>query len=108
MLNRNHFFCFSVCGLLKNGVAAIFGPISDVISDHVQSICDALEIPHVETRSDFQLSRDELSINLYPRPVILARAFMDLVKAWNWRHFAIVYEENEGKKQSSSLITHFN
>lgn len=63
---------------------------------HVQSICDALEIPHVETRWDFQLQRDDLSINLYPRPPVLARAYTDLVKAWGWRHFAIVYEDNEG------------
>ncbi|KAK4337133.1 hypothetical protein RND71_043892 [Anisodus tanguticus] len=92
-----------VCGLLKNGVAGIFGPLSGMTSEHVQSICDALEIPHVETRSDFESSRDELSINLYPRPSVLARAFMDLVKAWNWRHFAIVYEENEGITGSVSF-----
>lgn len=86
-----------MCGLLKNGVAGIFGPSSCVTSDIVQSICDALEIPHAETRSDLETSRDELSINLYPKPSILAKAFIDLVKAWNWRHFAIVYEENEGE-----------
>ncbi|KAI1298750.1 Glutamate receptor ionotropic, kainate 2 [Halotydeus destructor] len=85
-----------VCGLLRNGVAAIFGPLGGATSMHVQSICDALEIPHVETRWDFQLHRDDLSINLYPRPAILARAYTDLVKAWGWRHFAIVYEDNEG------------
>ena len=89
-----------MCGLLKSGVAGIFGPLSGIISEHVQSICDALEIPHVETRSDLETSRDELSINLYPRPSILAKAFIDLVKAWNWRHFAIVYEENEGNYTS--------
>ncbi|RWS23165.1 glutamate receptor: ionotropic kainate 3-like protein, partial [Leptotrombidium deliense] len=63
---------------------------------HVQSICDALEIPHIETRLDFQLQRDDLSINLYPRPSMLARAYVDIVNAWGWKHFAIVYEENEG------------
>lgn len=75
----------------------MFGPLSGSTSKYVQSICDALEIPHVETRWDFQLYRDDLSINLYPRPTILARAYIDLIKAWGWRHFAIVYEDNEGE-----------
>ena len=87
----------------NTGVAGIFGPLSGTASVHVQSICDALEIPHIETRPDLESSRDELSINLYPRPSVLARAFIDLVKAWNWRHFAIVYEENEGRHLNISF-----
>lgn len=86
----------AACGLLTNGVAAIFGPLSGTTSMHVQSICDALEIPHIETRWDFQLNRNDLSLNLYPRPSILARAYVDLVRAWNWKSFAIAYEDNEG------------
>lgn len=88
-------FVFSVCGLLSRGVVAIFGPLARSTAMHVQSICDALEIPHIETRWDFQLQRDDLSINLYPRPSILTRAFDELIKAWSWKTFAIVYEENE-------------
>ena len=84
-----------VCGLLSRGVVAIFGPLARSTAMHVQSICDALEIPHIETRWDFQLERDDLSINLYPRPSILTRAFNELIKAWGWKTFAIVYEENE-------------
>jgi len=85
-----------VCGILRHGVVAIFGPLSSPTSIHVQSICDALEIPHIETRWDFQLERDDLSINLYPRPQVLSHAYTDLIKAWGWTHFAILYEENEG------------
>ena len=62
----------------------------------VQSICDVFEVPHVEMRWDFELKRTDLSINLYPRPEILARAYVDIVKEWNWKSFAIVYEDNEG------------
>ncbi len=86
-----------VCSLLRLGVIAIFGPLSvGPVSTHTQSICDALEIPHVETRWDFQLQRDDLSINLYPRPSFIAKAYVDLVEAWNWKKFAIAYEDNEG------------
>jgi hypothetical protein len=57
-----------VCHLLKSGVAALFGPESGTTSSHVQSICDAMEIPHIETRWDFLTKRDDYSINLYPSP----------------------------------------
>mgnify|MGYP002717126824 FL=1 len=85
-----------VCGLLHTGVVAIFDPLDGYISRHLQSICDALDIPHLETRWDFTTKRDDLSVNLYPKPNVLARAYVDIVKAWNWNQFAIVYEDNEG------------
>ncbi|XP_025016477.1 glutamate receptor ionotropic, kainate 2 isoform X1 [Tetranychus urticae] len=85
-----------VCGLLHAGVAAILGPLSDSTSMHVQSICDALEIPHIETRWDISSHREELSINLYPKPAVLARAYIDLVKYLGWKQFCVAYEDNDG------------
>jgi hypothetical protein len=49
-------------------VAGLFGPESGTTSSHVQSICDAMEIPHIETRWDYLNKRDDYSINLYPSP----------------------------------------
>ena len=77
-------------------MVAIFDPLESSISRHVQSICDAMDIPHVVTRWDFQVFKDGLSINMYPRPSVLAKAYVDLVKAWNWNKFVILYEDNEG------------
>jgi len=34
------------------GVAAIFGPQTDVSADHVQSMCQTLRIPHIQMRWD--------------------------------------------------------
>ncbi|KAJ6217244.1 hypothetical protein RDWZM_008401 [Blomia tropicalis] len=86
-----------VCDLLEKGVVALFGPLSySPSSAHTQSICDALEIPHIETRWDYKLHRDDLSLNLYPQPSVLSSAYVDLVKSWGWERFAIVYENNEG------------
>lgn len=63
----------AVCHLLRNSVAAIFGPQSENTANHVQSICDALEVPHIETRWDYKLMRDEYSLNLYPHPKSLSK-----------------------------------
>ena len=62
-----------MCHLLRSGVAALFGPQSGTTSSHVQSICDAMEIPHIETRWDFRLKRDDYSINLYPHPRTISK-----------------------------------
>merc|ERR1719334_1377733 len=40
----------AACSITRRGVAAIFGPRSPDCAHHVQSICDALEIPHMEAR----------------------------------------------------------
>jgi hypothetical protein len=68
-----HLWYCSVCHLLKSGVAALFGPESGTTSSHVQSICDAMEIPHIETRWDYLVKRDDYSINLYPSPKQISR-----------------------------------
>lgn len=83
------------CNLLKEGVVAILGPMSGTASQHVQAICDSLEVPHIEMKPDLVLRRDDLAINLYPSYDVLARAYIDLIQAWNWTSFAVVYESNE-------------
>ncbi|XP_065349396.1 glutamate receptor ionotropic, kainate 2 isoform X2 [Cloeon dipterum] len=93
-----------VCHLLKTGVAAIFGPQSPQTASHVQSICDTMEIPHLETRWDFRLRRESCLVNLYPHPRAISKAYVDLVKAWGWKSFTIIYETNEGLVRLQELL----
>ncbi len=81
---------------MKDGVAAIFGPMSGLSSAHVQSICDAMEIPHVETRWDFRENIDFYSVNLYPFYRPLSMAYINIIEKWDWTAFTILYETNEG------------
>ncbi|XP_035215998.1 glutamate receptor ionotropic, kainate 2-like isoform X2 [Stegodyphus dumicola] len=62
---------------------------------HMQSICDSLEVPFIDSRWDYWLKRDHLSINLYPHPSVLSSAFIHLINIWGWRDFFLVYEEDE-------------
>ncbi len=101
---QNIYLNLIVCGLLRNGVVAIFGPQDSIASMQVQSICETFEIPHVETRLDFESKRTDLSINLYPHPSILAKVYMDLIKAWNWKSFAIIYEQNDGMNFTNKIL----
>ncbi|XP_033212072.1 glutamate receptor ionotropic, kainate 2 isoform X2 [Belonocnema kinseyi] len=93
-----------VCYLLRNGVAAIFGPQSAHTASHVQSICDTMEIPHLETRWDYRLRRESCLVNLYPHATTLSKAYVDLVKAWGWKSFTIIYENNEGLVRLQELL----
>ncbi|PNF30869.1 Glutamate receptor ionotropic, kainate 2 [Cryptotermes secundus] len=93
-----------VCHLLRSGVAAIFGPQSGQTASHVQSICDTMEIPHLETRWDYRLRRESCLVNLYPHPTALSKAYVDLVRAWGWRSFTIIYESNEGLVRLQELL----
>lgn len=62
-----------VCNLISDGALGIFGPKSDDTADHVESICDTMEIPHVEVRWDIHQRRGSCSVNLYPHPSVLSK-----------------------------------
>lgn len=79
------------------GVQAIFGPSDHSLGAHIHSICDALDIPHLESRLDLDTGIKEFSINLYPAQTLLNNAFIDTMKFLNWTKVAIIYEQNYGK-----------
>ena len=39
-----------LCDLVERGVAALFGPISPISANHVQSVSEALHLPYMQTR----------------------------------------------------------
>jgi Receptor family ligand binding region len=72
------------------------GPPSDsLLGPHIQSICEALDIPHIETRFDIDHGAKEFSINLYPQQKKLNDAILETVKYLNWTRYAIIYEGNK-------------
>ncbi|KAK9881447.1 hypothetical protein WA026_016333 [Henosepilachna vigintioctopunctata] len=81
---------------MEYGVQGIFGPLDPVLGAHIQSICEALDVPHLEARIDFEPLSKELSINLHPSQEHMNKAFKDLMMFLNWTRVAIVYEEDYG------------
>ncbi|KAG8227033.1 hypothetical protein J437_LFUL013820, partial [Ladona fulva] len=94
----------TVCQLLGKGVAAIFGPSSDATSEDVESICDTMEVPHIETRWDLYQRRGTVLLNLHPHPAALARVYADLVRAWRWKSFTVIYEDDDGLVRLNELL----
>lgn len=82
------------CSLLKHGVAAIFGPQTGQTAAHVQSICEALSVPHLEYRFYFRTTH-AYSTTLYPSLSTLSQAYVDVVEALQWRKFCVIYGNSE-------------
>ncbi|NXM86126.1 GRIK1 protein, partial [Oenanthe oenanthe] len=94
------------CDQLALGVAALFGPAHSSSVSAVQSICNALEVPHIQTRWKHPAadSRDAFYINLYPDYGAISRAVLDLVLYFNWRVVTVVYEDSTGLIRLQELI----
>ncbi|XP_023314986.1 glutamate receptor ionotropic, kainate 2-like isoform X7 [Trichogramma pretiosum] len=92
------------CQQVKYGVQAIFGPADPVLGQHIHSICDALDIPHLEARLDLDQETREFSINLYPAQSLLNAAFRDVMNYLNWTRVAIVYEDDYGLIKLRDLV----
>ncbi|XP_074662536.1 glutamate receptor ionotropic, kainate 2-like [Tubulanus polymorphus] len=93
------------CHLLNRGVVALFGPQESQMATHVNSICNALDVPHfearLETRSDL---RKIFSINLYPEADILANAFVDLISFYRWTRILVLYGDQYGLLKLQNLL----
>lgn len=57
------------------------------------NICDAKDIPYIDIRWDSHTMPPV--INMQPHPEALGLVFVDLVKAWDWKGFTILYESGK-------------
>ncbi|KAM7133338.1 glutamate receptor ionotropic, kainate 1 [Molossus nigricans] len=94
------------CDQLALGVAALFGPSHSSSVSAVQSICNALQVPHVQTRWKHPQAdgRDLFSVNLHPDQAAISRAVLDLVLHYDWRSVTVVYEDSTGLIRLQELI----
>nr|CAD7571162.1 unnamed protein product [Timema californicum] len=94
----------AACQQVQYGVHAVFGPSDPLLGAHIHSICDALDIPHLESRLDLDAEYREFSINLFPAQKLLNVAFQDVMAFLNWTKVAIVYEEDYGLIKLRELV----
>ncbi|XP_069959651.1 glutamate receptor ionotropic, kainate 2 isoform X4 [Cherax quadricarinatus] len=92
------------CKQITFGVQAMFGPFDPLLGSHIQSITDALDIPHLEARMDIEPQEKEFSINLFPSHIFLNQAYKDMIQFLKWKKVAIVYEEDFGLMKLQEII----
>ncbi|XP_018404443.1 PREDICTED: glutamate receptor ionotropic, kainate 2-like [Cyphomyrmex costatus] len=95
-----------VCDLVEPGIAGVFGPQEKIIAEHVQSICDAIEVPHISVREDLDQSFKQrgIGLNLYPHVNSLSRIYNQLVTELKWKTFAILYENTDSLIRMRQLL----
>jgi len=93
-----------VCLQLSLGVAALFGPQSRSLSRHVDCISSRLEIPHVITAAvewsprPGQWTDDRLfTVNVHPAGRQLSRAYVDLIRLFQWNSFCVLFTNSRGE-----------
>ncbi|KAL2096616.1 hypothetical protein ACEWY4_008764 [Coilia grayii] len=94
------------CDQLSLGVAAVFGPSHSSSVSAVQSICNALEVPHIQTRWKHPSidNKDSFYINLFPDYVSISRAVLEIVQFYKWKQVTVVYEDATGLIRLQELI----
>lgn len=95
----------SACDQLSLGVAAVFGPSHSSSVSAVQSICNALEVPHIQTRWKHPSldNRDSFYVNLHPEYASISRAVLDIVHFYKWKSVTVVYEDATGRRGLSVI-----
>lgn len=61
-----------------------------MVSVHCMNICDAKDVPYIDFRWDAD-TRPPV-INMQPHPDALAALLVDLIRAYDWDGYTIVYE----------------
>lgn len=92
------------CDQLSLGVVAIFWPSHSSSSNAVQSICNALEVPHIQVRWKHHPmdNRDTFYANLYPDYSSLSYGILDLVQFLKWKTATVVYDDSTGGSMTFS------
>lgn len=108
------FFIFSplpnsVCELLSEGVAGIFGPGTSETSGIVTAIANAADIPHMTAfweREPLGGKRmvNHMTLNVYPDTEVLSRAFAELLIDYTWKSYTIIYEDDDGLMRLKDVL----
>lgn len=107
---------FSACNQAGLGVAAVFGPKTSMLASHINSMCNTLEVPHLESRLEVRTAgahtipmglmlgnsaeRQMFSVNVYPEASFMSKALMALIEHFEWKKFCILYGDQNGQKEN--------
>lgn len=89
---------------MQEGSLAIFGPKSPAPSAHASSICDAKEIPYIDTYMELDTETKSPNINFYPNLNVLSQLLVDVVNISEWNDFTVLYEAPHFIKRIAPLL----
>ncbi|XP_064489391.1 glutamate receptor ionotropic, kainate 2-like [Ornithodoros turicata] len=85
----------AMCSFFKQRVSAIIGPTSTAVLNYAKSACTNFNVPHIQTTWEATSNRNPYTLNVYPDPEVLSRAFLDIIKNKHWKSFTLLYEHQD-------------
>lgn len=97
--------------MIESGAVAIVGPKSIFISDVIASICNELNVPHIVNHYrlvDTSVSPfHRFTRNIYPDISLLSSALVDIVRNYDWKKFAVIYDSEESLLRLNDVLQMF-
>lgn len=78
---------------------ALIGPHDESLKMYSRSLAEQLDLIHFDIDAAVEPT---YSFNLHPAGDVICQAFADLIRRFEWRHLAIIYNTNTSK------VTHFH
>ena len=72
----------------------LIGSEEETFKNYAQSISEDLDLVHFDIEPSTESSH---SFNLYPSSDTLCKTFGDLIKRFQWKHAAIIYDSKTSK-----------
>lgn len=97
--------------MVESGAVAIFGPKSIYVSDVVASICNELNVPHlVSFHRTPEINKNpyhKFTRNIFPDTTLLSKALVDIIRNYDWKKFAIIYDSDESLIRLDGILQMF-
>lgn len=90
----------TMCNILDEGIATLFGPSHFYASKHLLNLCDEKEIPFIE----FYEHIKPTAFNMYPHSDTIAMALHDIIDAYEWSTFYFLYESGDYLNSVTKII----
>ncbi|XP_049872669.1 glutamate receptor ionotropic, kainate 3-like [Pectinophora gossypiella] len=93
-----------VCALAKEEVIGIIDGTGGRASEHVQALCDILELPHIIIEPNDFYSKNWTLLSLFPSPDAFNNALAELIDMKEWNNFTILYVKGHSLKLVENLM----
>lgn len=74
---------------------ALIGPQEETTRLYIKSLSEELNLIHFDIEPSLEST---YSFNLYPSLDVLCHGFAELVKRFEWKHLAIIYDSKTSNK----------
>ncbi|CAH2084754.1 unnamed protein product [Euphydryas editha] len=93
-----------VCDLAEKGVIGIIDGLGGKATEHLQGLCDILELPLIEIQHNDIYLKNWSLINLYPSPVAFNMVLEKLILKKEWLNFTILYVKGHSTTNVQNLM----